>query len=157
MKKIVTLLFVLIISSCQAQEKKLDIQGNWYMESNNSQKEFVYLEIYIDDTTFSFYDDLIGYKGGDNYTIDKKILYLMINEDKTKLGLIKVIDKNTISFNGEDGKIVIYKKVIGNGMKLDDLLFKNTQNQSRQHRAKLEDKYWEAFNKRKIEWEKGNG
>ena len=142
MKRIAIILILTSAISCTSQRKeKMDITGDWYNYKNTSAKDITYVETWIDKDSVYTYNDFGGQISSYNYIIEDSILYSKNNKKK---GLkIKIIDKNTISLGREDGYI-IFKRIVTNGIKLEDFLFKD----------KSEDDFRVDFNKRKTVWEK---
>jgi hypothetical protein len=138
--------FLLLINfSCNSQsDKRIDIKGNWYNYQNTTSESSYYVETFIDENTFYYFNEFSGLMPEMKYKIEKNILYQMSldGEEKKYTGKIKIIDKNTFSII-KDGEIIIFKRVV-EGLNMEDFLFKD----------KSEDDYWAAFNKRKLIWEK---
>lgn len=135
--------FVLILSlfliSCTSQET-IDITGNWYEDIITNADNYHYSEIFIDNESFSFYNELAGFSGSIDYVIEHNIVYFLSgNNFKKKKGIITFIDKNTISI----GNTIIFKR-IDKGLTLEDFLRNNMS----------EDEYLKFFNERKASWNK---
>lgn len=148
MKHFLSILLVLLIFSCNAQEKEIDITGNWYLSPHKGLKGFTYKEIFIDDKVISVYQDIYGFNIEYFYKIENNILYTIISGEEIKHSIIKVKDENTISFEVVDGSVVIYKRIIGNELTFEDYLFKDPYNEGK-NKSKLEGDFLEAFKKRK--------
>ena len=147
MQKIIFLLFIGIIFSCNSQSKKdIDIKGNWYTFSIKGTKIIYYVETFIDDKAFHYYDQNFGLKSSMEYVIEDGILYYRryMNNDREKTkestGNVEIIDDNTISIH--NGTIIL--KRIVDGIQLEDILRKNVP----------EKNYQKYFYQRKAQWEK---
>lgn len=142
--KIIIIIILLINYSCNSQNiKKTDITGNWFNYSMKNAKDIYYVETFIGDKAFHFYDDSFGLKSSQGYVIEGDILFFVDHDNtKTKSGNVKIIDENTISLYS--GNVIL--KRIEKGLKLEDLLRKN----------KNESDYLKFFNKRRAVWEKSH-
>jgi hypothetical protein len=141
MKSITTVFILLITFFCNSQNnQEMDITGNWFNYSTRNTENLYYLEIFIGDKAFHFYDEFSGFKKSQEYIIIDNILYF-VNHDNTKENIVsvKLINENTISILKGD---LIYKR-INEGLKLEDLLRNN----------KSETNYRKFFNERKAVWE----
>lgn len=144
MKKIIIIFIILISYSCNSQNNKdIDITGNWYNYSMKNAKNEYYVETFIDENTFYFYDGIYGLKESIEYLIEAGNLYLLDNDNKkVATGNIKIINENTISlYNGN----AIFKR-IEEGIKLENFLRKNIP----------ESDFSKEFFIRKAIWEKAH-
>jgi len=147
MKYILSILMTLLIFSCNAQDKEIDITGNWYVSPNKGLEDFIYTEVYISNNVISVYKDVTGFNIEYFYAQENNVLYMLNSGEKIKHSIIKTKDKNTILFESVDGGIAIYKRIVGGELKFGDLLLKNPYNEKR--KVKYEEEFIEAFNKRK--------
>lgn len=145
MKFITIILFLLTTLSCNSQNaKEIDITGNWYNYLNTSSEYLYYVETFINENTFFYYNEAVGLMPTMKYEISNDTLFLVTIDDNKKLeaAQIKFIDKNTFSFNN-NGKKITFKRIV-EGLNLEDYLFKN----------KSESDYRKFFNQRRAIWEK---
>ena len=145
MRQVLIAICVLCLYSCNSQDNSnIEITGNWYNYSNTSSDNLYYVETFISNEKFHYYNEFSGLTPEIKYKIEGKLLYKVSldNTEKVINGSIEVIDSNT--FLIKKGKDVVVFKRINTGIKLEDFLLND----------KTEDDYWNGFNKRKEEWEK---
>ena len=142
--KLLILFFTLFSMSCISQEK-IDIKGNWYIYYNSSSEDLNYVEVFIDDKMLTYYHENSGVKPPFKYEIlvDDIFLVSIDGQEKVNSGKIKMLDSNTFSLTINNYR-AIYKRIV-EGLTLEKYLFKGNN---------MHDKYWESFNKRKLEFEK---
>ena len=125
--KSITLVFIFLTTfSCNSQNaKEIDITGNWYNYLNTSSEDLYYVEIFINENTFFYYNEAAGLMPTMKYEISYDTLFLVTIDDNKKLEVaqIKFIDKNTFSFNN-NGEKIAFKRIV-EGLNLEDYLFKN--------------------------------
>ena len=145
MKKIIIVFILLINYSCNSQNKKIDITGNWYEDiQKTDSNNYSYTEIFIDDESFNIYHAVAGFSGHIDYIIENNIFYHVFSDNvKKEQGRIEFIDKNTISIGDRD----MVLKRITIGLKLENFLRNNES----------EDEYLKFFNERKTAWKKNHG
>lgn len=148
MKHFLSILVILLFFSCNAQEKEIDITGNWYLSPHKGLEGFTYKEIFISDKVISVYQDIYGFNIEYFYTQEKNVLYLIINDENIKHSNIQYINENVISFELIDGSFIIYKRIIGDELTFEDYLFKDPYKEGK-HKSKLEGEFLKAFNSRK--------
>lgn len=155
MKHLLSIFIIVLVVSCNAQEKEIDITGNWYLEATNSGTALYYTEFYINEKYFYKYNEFLGMSNGYKYTYENNILNL-IDLDNTKLmGMhISSIDKNTLFLVFDDDKTITYKRIIDNKVKLKKLATEYHPNFTKEEKIAFENIYLEAFFLRKAEWEK---
>ena len=144
MKKIILVFILLINYSCNSQNEKMDITGNWYADTQKKDIDNYYIEIFIDDESFNIYHAVAGFSGHIDYIIENNIFYHVFSDNvKKEQGRIEFIDKNTISIGDRD----MVLKRITIGLKLENFLRNNES----------EDEYLKFFNERKTAWKKNHG
>ena len=143
MKKIILVFILLINYSCNSQNEKMYITGNWYADTQKKDIDNYYIEIFIDDESFNIYHAVAGFSGHIDYIIENNIFYYVFSDNvKKEQGKIKFIDKNTVLI----GDNTLFKRT-NEGLKLEDFLRNN----------KSEDEYLKFFNERKTAWKKNHG
>lgn len=155
MKQFLSILLMLLVFSCNAQEEEIDITGNWYLEATNSGKALYYTEFFINEESFFKYSDPIGMSHKYSYVYEDNILHL-IDLDNTKLTGMQIssVDKNTIILLFDNDKTITYKRILDNKVKLKKLATEYHPNFTKEEKIAFENTYLEAFFSRKAEWEK---
>lgn len=94
----------------------MDISGNWFNYSNSDESasdESFYVEIYIDEKNFHYYNEFSGLLPSINYSIEGSIINF--NLSKTHSGsdriILKNIDNNTFTLSNEEGTVLKYKRI----------------------------------------------
>ncbi|NRA92138.1 MAG: hypothetical protein HRU26_05540 [Psychroserpens sp.] len=143
MNKLAIVLVLIASFSCYSQKKEdIKITGNWYNFKNTKSSNSHYVETFINDNQFFSYDEFSGLSPSIEYEIDNNILYNIIDGERNKSGIIKIIDENTFSLEMNNGLIIM--KRVTNGLLLEDYLFNKVN----------EEDYHEFFKERKSDWEK---
>ena len=136
--QILFFIYIFFIMCCKKNDSRI-ILGNWYFFENNN-----YTEIYITDSTFYFYSDMIdGFFGPQKYFIKKDsiIFYSILEGHFTReihLPKIKIISKNQFETEN-NGYVYIYNRIIGEHFTIDSIKVRNDFN-----------RFLDAFNERKI-------
>lgn len=127
--RVFILLLSIILNSCNSQDTStIDISGNWFNYSNSDEStldESFYVEIYIDEKNFNYYNKFSGLLPSINYSIEGSIIDF--NLPNTHSGsdriVLKKIDNNTFTLSNEDGTVLTYKRIEDD--KMLDLFLQN--------------------------------
>lgn len=154
-KHFLSLLLIFLVFSCNAQEKEIDITGNWYLEATNSGKALYYTEFYINEEYFYKYSDPVGMSYGYGYTQKNNTFHLIdLDNTKLKIGQILSIDKISFSLISDEGRTITYNRILDDKVKLKKLATEYNSNFTKEEKTAFENTYLEAFFSRKAEWEK---
>ncbi|SEL65503.1 hypothetical protein SAMN04488008_104440 [Maribacter orientalis] len=107
-----SLIFMMIFGNCNSQEINVeDIKGNWRPFSLQKEQTFRYIEIFIDDTTFNYYDYKIGILPKKKFGIKDNSLFLenFKTNQLQEMGTLTILSDSTLRIGEEDGGFILEK------------------------------------------------
>ena len=76
MRQVLIAICVLCLYSCNSQDNSnIEITGNWYNYSNTSSDNLYYVETFISNEKFHYYNEFSGLTPEIKYKIEGKLLY----------------------------------------------------------------------------------